>query len=91
MVADRIFDYPDVDNQTTTSFNQDQVMEKEPRQCSDGFFLDKNATNLCRPLCGEFRRTRFGVQVLENTAICVCLVASVIMLILALTVQRDSL
>ena len=59
--------------------------------CSEGFFFDENETRLCRPICGEINPKHIGLQVLENVAICVCFIASVLMFILALTVQRDSL
>jgi hypothetical protein len=58
--------------------------------CSDGFYFD-NVTNLCRPTCGEVLVVPIGVQVVERTAISISFVSSVVVFILALTVQRDVL
>ena len=65
--------------------------------CSQGFFLDdedrngRNATNLCKPACGEFLRKPVVQVVFEDIAICGSLIACVLMFIMACTVQRKTL
>lgn len=59
--------------------------------CSDGFYFDEDETRLCRPICGEINPKHIGLQILENASICICFIASVLMFILALSVQKDSL
>jgi hypothetical protein len=58
--------------------------------CSEGFYFE-NVTNLCRPTCGEVFVASIGVQVVERTAISISFVASVVVFVLALTVQREML
>ena len=59
--------------------------------CSEGFFFDENVTNLCRPVCGEFNPTPYGVEILEKISVCIGFLASVILIVLALTVQKKTL
>lgn len=65
--------------------------------CSEGFFLDdedtngRNATNLCKPACGEFLRKPVVQIVFEDIAICGSIIACVLMFIMATTVQRKTL
>jgi hypothetical protein len=65
--------------------------------CSEGFFLDdedrngRNATNTCKPACGEFLRKPLAQQFFENLGVCGSLVAGVLMFIMASTVQRKTL
>lgn len=65
--------------------------------CSRGFFLDdedrngQNATNTCKPACGEFLRKPLAQQFFENLGVCGSLVAGVLIFIMATTVQRKSL
>lgn len=58
--------------------------------CSDGFFLDADI-NICRPTCGEFFPTPLVIQIIIDIFIVVCIIASVIVFILALTLLRKSL
>ena len=60
-------------------------------ECAEGFFFDENRTELCRPTCGEFGTTPLSVQIVEDVCACICFIASIIVFIMALTVQRDSL
>ena len=60
-------------------------------ECAEGFFFDENRTELCRPTCGEFGTTPLSVQIVEDVCVCICFIASIIVFIMALTVQRDSL
>lgn len=62
-----------------------------PVTCSDGFFYDLNATGCCRPECGTFGRIKKGLAIVEHISVCVGLVAALLMLVLALTIQRSSL
>lgn len=61
--------------------------------CSDGFYLDdgQNGTNTCRPDCGQFLKKPFVRQFFENTAICVSIIASITVFVLAVTVQRKTM
>ena len=65
--------------------------------CSEGFFFDnedsngRNATNTCKPACGEFLRKPRAQQFFENLGVCGSLVAGVLMFIIATTVQRKTL
>ena len=72
---------------TTTPRNQTRG---EILMCSDGFFFDENVTNLCRPTCGEFNPTSIGIQIVHRGAISISFIASVLMFILALAVQRET-
>ena len=57
--------------------------------CSEGFYFDVNATNLCRPTCGEFFPVGFASLIIIRSAVSISFVASVVMFILALTIQRE--
>ena len=65
--------------------------------CSEGFFFDdedsngRNATNTCKPACGEFLRKPLAQEFFENLGVCGSLVAGVLMFIIATTVQRKTL
>ena len=65
--------------------------------CSQGFFLDdedqngRNATNTCRPACGEFLRKPLALIIFEDLAIIGSIIACVLMFIMAATVQRKQL
>ena len=85
---------------TDTSDLNDQVMPSTGNQsfeedieldCLEGFFFDKNVSNLCRPICGEFNPTPLVVTIVEDVFIVACFIASIMMFILALTVQRKTL
>ena len=59
--------------------------------CSEGFYFDENGTNLCRPTCGEFFPASLSAQIIQRTALAISFITSVLMFILALTVQREVL
>ncbi len=59
--------------------------------CSEGFYFDENGTDVCRPRCGEFLHEPLAVIISEVTATCVGLISSVTLIVLALTLQRDTL
>ena len=59
--------------------------------CSEGFYFDENGTNLCRPTCGEFFAPSLSAQIIQRTAVTISFITSVLMFILALTVQREVL
>ena len=67
--------------------------DQDPKRlvCSEGFFFDENATQLCRPICGEFNRLPLSVQIVEQMCVCICFIGSIMLFIMALTVQRESL
>ncbi len=71
----------------STSHNE----SNEPFVCSEGFFYDQNGTGFCRPKCGEFGYKQLGIVIPERIAMCISLIASVIVFILALTYQRSTL
>ena len=58
--------------------------------CSDGFFFDENVTNFCKPTCGELNLQPIGVMV-QRGAVSISFIASILMFILALTVERETL
>ena len=57
--------------------------------CAEGFYLDSNDTNLCRPLCIG-RHTQFAVVFVFGSMVLLMLF-SVMMFIIAFTTQRDQL
>ncbi len=57
--------------------------------CAEGFYLDRNGTNLCRPLC-EGRHTLFAVVILLGSMVLLMLFC-VPMFIISFTTQRDKL
>ncbi len=65
--------------------------------CSQGFFLDdedrngRNATNTCKPACGDFLRKPLVQIVFEDIAICGSIIACVLLFLMAFTVQRKTL
>ena len=59
--------------------------------CADNFYHDENGTNLCRPICGEFDPSSLPAVVLLMVSIGICPVASIIMFIMALVFQRNTL
>ena len=59
--------------------------------CSGGFFFDGNVTGICIPLCGEFNPKPQVAVIAEVVSVCVAIVAAVVLLILAFTIQRKSL
>ena len=77
---------PNVSN-VLTSYNE----SNEPLMCSEGFYYDQNGTGFCRPKCGIFGYKKLGIVIPERIALCISLIASVIMFILALTYQKSTL
>ena len=76
------------------SSNQANSSDDQPIECDEGFFQDLNATGLsCRPECGRFAYLRVPLVevILEQAAICIGFIAFVIVLILALTLQRNTM
>lgn len=85
----------DLDDQTSTiaSPSQDNQSSISNRtQCSAGFEVDENGTNLCIPICGEFNPTSSVTvrNILEKVFTSLGFTSSVIIFVLALTVQRES-
>ncbi len=76
-------------NQITTSpGNQNDTLAKF---CSGGFFFDENVTNLCRPICGETNPLPLAIVITQRVSIIIGVIASLVVFILALTVQKKSL
>ena len=72
------------ESQTTGSQDSEMV-------CSKGFFYDANVSNTCRPLCGEFNPTsHFSLIILAISSI-TGIIATVVVIINAITVQRKKL
>ena len=59
--------------------------------CSEAFFFDENVTNRCRPICGEFSTIPLGALIIERGALVIGFIAAATVLVLAVTVQRDTL
>lgn len=59
--------------------------------CSEGFFFDKNVTNLCRPICGEFNPLVHAAVIFEIASLFVASIASVVVIVLALTARRKTM
>ena len=78
-------------HQGTSSPENSQDVVADIKSCSDGFFFDANVTNICRPICGGFSPTPLFLQILYKISIVVGIIAAVIVVILALTVQREKL
>lgn len=76
------------DGQTsnTSSSNMDMFLD-----CTDGFFFDVNGTGTCLPECGDFNPRFQALVIIEQISLWAGLVASVVLLILASTIQRKSL
>ena len=68
-----------------------QPSQDEPILCSEGFFYDVNGTGSCRPECGRFEKMEHGLVIFQQLCIGLCLLATVLMVLLALTVQRSTL
>ena len=66
-------------------------LQHSPETCNEGYFFDENDTKLCRPTCGVVGYKSLGLIVVERIAICICFVASVVQLVVAVTVQRDTM
>ena len=89
-------DTPDLANQTTISLYPDDQSSSSNAtaiklECSDGFYFDENATGLCLPECGEWSLIPLPQQIIERVFVIVCFIASMIMIIGALTVRRDTM
>ena len=67
------------------------MIDDEPLECPNGLFYDQNGTGICRPECGQFRRSSLVVEFFQILSVCTGFVASVIMFILAFTLQRKTL
>ena len=82
----------DFTNQTTASSDNQSYSNTTPNrlECSDGFYFDENGSRLCLPACGEWDPFPFVTYSILVSTI-VCLVSSMVMIGLALTVQRDKL
>lgn len=59
--------------------------------CSEDFFFDENRTGLCRPECGKFQQQSLAVQIIETLAICVGAISSIVLVVLTLTLHRDTM
>ena len=75
----------------TSRPNAVSLMNTSSLDCSDEFFYDENGTGLCRPLCGRLNQKPLGTKILRPVSACVGIISAVIVFILALTVQRESL
>lgn len=69
----------------------DNPLNDQPLTCPNGFFHDSNGTGICRPECGHFQSLSLFPLILERMSVCVGFIASVIMIVLALTLQRKTL
>lgn len=69
------------------------VVLNQSRECSEGFYFDEDVlgTNTCRPECGEFLRTPLVRQFFERFSIVVGIIGSVLVFLIAATVQREKL
>ena len=98
-------DLPDIiedcSNMMNTSDLNDQVMPPSTGNqssgddiqldCIESFYFDENVTRLCRPICGEFSPVPLAVTIVEDILTIMSFIATIVMFILALTVQRDKL
>lgn len=80
-----------LDNGTTSPNNLSPSLTSNDLVCSDGFFFDKNVSNCCLPTCGEFLPVPYHIQIIQDIAICLSIIVSVMVIIIMLTVQRSSM
>ena len=91
-------DLPDVtedctgnSNMTNTSDLNDQSSGEDiPLNCIESFYFE-NVTKLCKPICGKFNPVPLAVTIVEDIFTVMSFIAAIVMVILALTVQRDKL
>ena len=74
---------PDNQNSSNTTLNE--------LECSNGFYFDVNRSGLCLPECGEFSLIPLPVYILGCVIVVVCFISSMIMIIIALTIERHTL
>ncbi len=59
--------------------------------CSEGYFFDANGTGLCRPECGQLQLAEIGLVIIVQVCGGIGLVTFVLMIVLAVTIQRKTL
>ena len=77
---------PDTLN-TSTDLAKETPSDITPPTCPEDFFFNENSSS-CVPICGEFSYFKPGVEILSQLAVCLCFIASTVMLILSLTINR---
>ena len=61
-------------------------------ECLEDFYFDTNGSELCRPICGEYDPTPSSLHliVISRASFILGVIASVLLFLIALIVQRDS-
>ena len=80
----------------TTSSSADHENDSadglQPRECAENFFFKESGNvSACVPICGEFSFFKREIRILDNVVMCVCFIASVTMIVIALTIQRKKM
>ena len=68
---------------------ENEIADGKPLECPENFFSNVNASgSFCLPICGEFSFFQREIRILHKVVMCVCFIASVIMIVITFTIQR---
>ena len=79
---------------SSADLENDSADGLQPRECAENFFFKESGTvyvSTCVPICGEFSYFKREIRILDNVLMCVCFIASVTMIVIALTIQRKKM